>query len=75
MVGLEKQPESKTEEEPVKAVEPADIDSLIKTGPKVKNGFVPGMEKKSARTRSLARTRHFSGSRTRKRQGTGEHQS
>lgn len=71
----EKQLKSEPEEGLIKAVDLVEIDSLIKTGPKVKNGFVPGMEKKSARTRSLARTRHFSGPRPlRKRQGTGDHQ-
>lgn len=76
MVEAEKQLKSEPEKGLVKAVIVQEIDSLIKTGPKVKSGFVPGMEKKSARTRSLARTRHFAGSRSlRKRQGTGEHQS
>lgn len=75
MVDTETQLKNEPEGELVKAVNLVEIDSLIKTGPKVKNGFVPGMEKKSARTRSLARTRHFSGSRPlRKRQGTGDHQ-
>jgi predicted acyltransferase (DUF342 family) len=76
MVAVEKQLKSEPEEGLLKAVALEEIDSIIKTGPKVKNGFVPGMEKKSARTRSLARTRHFAGPRSlRKRQGTGEHQS
>jgi predicted acyltransferase (DUF342 family) len=76
MVEAEKQLKSKPEEKVAIAVDLVEIDNLIKAGPKVKNGFVPGMEKKSARTRSLARTRHFAGSRSlRKRQGTGEHQS
>lgn len=75
MVDTETQLKNEPEGELVKAVNLVEIDSLIKTGPKVKNGFVPGMEKKSARTRSLARTRHFSGPRPlRKRQGTGDHQ-
>jgi predicted acyltransferase (DUF342 family) len=76
MVGAEKQLQNEPEEGLVKAVDVEEVDSLIKTGPKVKSGFVPGMEKKSARTRSLARTRHFAGPRSpRKRQGTVEHQS
>jgi predicted acyltransferase (DUF342 family) len=76
MVEEEKQLKTGSEEGLVKAVALEEIGSLIKTGPKVKNGFVPGMEKKSARTRSLARTRHFAGPRSlRKRQGPGEHQS
>jgi len=76
MVEAEKQLKSGSEEGLIKAVNLVEIDSLIKTGPKVKNGFVPGMEKNSARTRSLARTRYFAGSRSlRKRYGTGEQQS
>lgn len=67
MVEAEKQLENEPEEGLIKAVALEEIDSLIKTGPKVKNGFVPGMEKKSARSRSLARTRHFVGPRSLKR--------
>lgn len=75
MVETEKQLKNEPEEGLIKAVNLVEIDSLTKNGPKVKNGFVPGMEKKSARTRSLARTRHFAGPRSfRKRQGP-EHQS
>lgn len=76
MVDVEKQLKNEPEDGLVKAVDLIEIDSLTKAGPKVKNGFVPGMEEKSVRTRSLARTRHFAGPRLlRKRQETGEHQS
>jgi predicted acyltransferase (DUF342 family) len=76
MVEAEKQLKSEPQEKPIKAVTPVEIESLNKTSPKVKNGFVPGMENKSARTRSLARTRYFAGSRSlKKRQGSREHQS
>lgn len=76
MVEAEEQLRNEPDKGLVRAVDIEEVDSPIKTGPKVKNGFVPGMEKKSARTRSLARTRHFAGPRSlRKRQGAGDHQS
>lgn len=76
MVEAEKQMQNEPEEGLINAADLAEIDSLTRTGPKVKSGFVPGMERKSARTRSLARTRHFAGPRSlRKRKATGEHQS
>ncbi|MDQ1274587.1 MAG: hypothetical protein QG610_158 [Euryarchaeota archaeon] len=76
MVEAEKQLENEPEEGLIKAADLVEVNSPIKTGPKVKNGFVPGMEKKSARSRSLARTRHFVGPRSlKKRQGTRKHQS
>lgn len=77
LIEAEKQLGDVPEEGLIKAevANPTEIDSLIKVGPKVKNGFVPGMEKKSAKTRALARSRRFAGSRSlRKRQGAGEHQ-
>ncbi|WP_410508338.1 hypothetical protein RSJ42_16480 [Methanosarcina hadiensis] len=76
MVEAEEQLRNEPDKGLVKAVNIEEADSPIKTGLKVKDGFVPGMEKKSARTRSLARTRHFAGPRSlRKRQGAGDHQS
>ena len=76
IIEAEKQLKSEPKEDLIKAVGLVEINSLIKTGQKVKSGFVPGMEKKSARTRSLARTRCFAGSRSlRKRQEAGEHHS
>ncbi|WP_229389324.1 polymer-forming cytoskeletal protein [Methanosarcina sp. DH2] len=76
IVEAEKQLVNVPEEGLMKAVDLVEIDSLIKVNPKAKNGFVPGMERKSARTRALARTRRLAGSRSlKKRQETGEHQS
>ncbi|MDY9927634.1 polymer-forming cytoskeletal protein [Methanosarcina sp.] len=76
IVEAEKQLVNVPEEGLMKAVDLVEIDSLIKVNPKAKNGFVPGMERKSARTRAFARTRRLAGSRSlKKRQETGEHQS
>lgn len=76
IVEAEKQLVNVPEEGLMKAVDLVEIDYLIKVNPKAKNGFVPGMERKSARTRALARTRRLTGSRSlKKRQETGEHQS
>ncbi len=44
-----------------------EADSLIKTGTKAKNGFVPGKEGTSARTQALGRTRRIGGVRRFKR--------
>lgn len=53
-----------------------EADSLIKTGSKVKNGFVPGKEGASARTQALGRTRRIGGVRRfRRRYLAGERQS
>lgn len=53
-----------------------EIDSLIKTTAKAKNGFVPGREGMSARTMALGRTRRTGGvKRLRRRHEAGEHQS
>ncbi|WP_269848570.1 hypothetical protein [Methanosarcina horonobensis] len=46
MVEAEEPLKGETEENLIKAADLVEIDSLIKTGPKVKIGFVPGMEKK-----------------------------
>lgn len=75
IVEAEKQLINVPEEGLMKTVDLVEIDSLIKVNPKAKNGFVPGMERKSARTRAFARTRRLAGSRSlKKRQETGEHQ-
>lgn len=47
MVEAEEPLKGETEENLIKAADLVEIDSLIKTGPKVKIGFVPGMEKKN----------------------------
>lgn len=76
IIEAEKQLRNMHEEELIRAVTLVEIDTLIKTGPKAKNGFVPGMERKSARTRALARTRRFKGPRSlRKKQEARENQS
>jgi len=59
-----------------KALEIIEIDSLIKTSAKAKNGFVPGREGTSARTMALGRSRRTGGvRRLRRRHEAGEHQS
>jgi len=45
----------------IKALNLIEADSLIKTGTKAKNGFVPGKEGTSARTQALGRTRRIAG--------------
>ena len=60
----------------LKALEIIEIDSLIKTGAKAKNGFVPGREGMSARTVALGRSRRTGGvRRLRRRHEAGEHHS
>ncbi|MDD4247770.1 MAG: hypothetical protein PHT13_01465, partial [Methanosarcina sp.] len=61
----------------LKALGIIEIDSLIKTNTKAKNGFVPGREGMSARTMALGRTRRTGGVRRlrRRRHEAGEHQS
>jgi predicted acyltransferase (DUF342 family) len=60
-------------EEPTKALNVVEIDSPIKSSAKVKNGFVPGRKRKTARTRDLERTRRFTGAKIyRKEQKSGE---
>nr|WP_235283824.1 MULTISPECIES: hypothetical protein [unclassified Methanosarcina] len=60
----------------LKALDIIEIDSLIKTSAKAKNGFVPGREGISARTTALGRTRRTGGvRRLRRRHEAGEHQS
>ncbi len=60
----------------LKALGVIEIDSLIKTNVKAKNGFVPGREGMSARTMALGRTRRTGGvRRLRRKHETGEHQS
>ena len=60
----------------LKALGIIEIDSLIKTNAKAKNGFVPGREEMSARTMALGRTRRTGGvRRLRRRHEAGEHQS
>ncbi|MCQ1537097.1 hypothetical protein FTO70_15735 [Methanosarcina sp. KYL-1] len=72
--------ENSPEEGLVKALEVVEIETLLKTKTKTKtktkakNGFVPGRERRSARTRALGRSRRFTGSRMSGRNsGTGEH--
>lgn len=60
----------------LKALGIIEIDSLIKTNAKAKNGFVPGREEMSARTMALGRSRRTGGvRRLRRRHEAGEHQS
>lgn len=60
----------------LKALDIIEIDSLIKTSAKAKNGFVPGREGMSARTMALGRSRRTGGvRRLRRRHEAGEHQS
>ena len=60
----------------LKALGIIEIDSLIKTNAKAKNGFVPGREGMSARTMALGRSRRTGGvRRLRRRHEAGEHQS
>ncbi|AKB26808.1 hypothetical protein MSSIT_0089 [Methanosarcina siciliae T4/M] len=60
----------------LKAPDIIEIDSLIKTSAKAKNGFIPGREGMSARTVVLGRTRRTGGvRRLRRRHEAGEHQS
>jgi len=51
----------KTQNGLAKALDLTEVDSLIKTSSKVKNGFVPGKEGASARTQALGRTRRIGG--------------
>lgn len=46
-------------EEPAKDLNVGEVASSIKSIAKVKNGFVPGRKRKTARTRDLQRTRRF----------------
>lgn len=60
----------------LKALDLIEIDSLIRTNAKAKNGFIPGREGMSARTMALGRTRRTGGvRRLRRRHEAGEHQS
>jgi len=64
------------QDELLKALELIEIDSLIKTSSKAKNGFVPGREGMSARTLALGRTRRTGGvRRLRRRHESGEYKS
>jgi len=52
---------SKTEDVRAKVPDLTEVDSLIKTNSKVKNGFVPGKEGTSAKTQALGRSRRIRG--------------
>ncbi len=52
---------SKTEDVRAKVPDLTEVDSLIKTNSKVKNGFVPGKEGTSAKTQALGRSRRLRG--------------
>ncbi len=66
----------KPQNERVKTPDLIEINSLIKTIAKAKNGFVPGREVTSARTQALGRTRRIGGvRRLRRKHEAGEHQS
>jgi predicted acyltransferase (DUF342 family) len=57
-------PKNKHQNELIKALGLIEIESIIKTSTKAKNGFVPGRKRKTARTQALERTRRFTGSKT-----------
>ena len=57
-------PKGALQEGLIKALDVAEIGSLIKSSAKAKNSFVPGRKRKTARTQALERTRRFTGART-----------
>lgn len=67
---------AKTGDERAKVSELTEVGSLVKINSKVKNGFVPGKEVKSARTQALGRSRRVGGvKRIRRGHSTEERQS
>ncbi len=68
------EPENELQNKPVETLNIVEVDSSpVKSSAKARNIFVPGRERKTARTRALERSRRFTGARTyRKEQKAGE---